>query len=78
MRRSGTDRIWEELRNLIDNNAEMTNVEGHRRKLIIFTEHRDTLNYLVDQLCSLPTGSEAVGFLTCKIDGGLIGLRKKL
>ncbi|MBV8358853.1 MAG: DEAD/DEAH box helicase family protein, partial [Deltaproteobacteria bacterium] len=60
VRRSGTDRKWEELRNLIDNNPEMADVEGHRRKLIIFTEHRDTLNYLVDQLRGLLIRSERV------------------
>ena len=29
---------------------EMFDAHGHRRKLIIFTEHRDTLNYLVDRI----------------------------
>jgi len=60
VRRSGTDRKWEELRNLIDNNPEMADVQGQRRKLIIFTEHRDTLNYLVDQLRGLLVHSESV------------------
>ncbi len=46
VRRSGTDRKWEGLASLLQNNAEMFDAEGHRRKLVIFTEHRDTLNYL--------------------------------
>ncbi|MFN3684147.1 MAG: helicase-related protein [Fimbriimonadaceae bacterium] len=46
VRNSGTDRKWEELSRLLQNNAEMFDAHGHRRKLVIFTEHRDTLEYL--------------------------------
>ncbi|HCP73534.1 MAG TPA: RNA helicase, partial [Ktedonobacter sp.] len=49
VRRSGTDRKWEGLASLLQNNAEMFDAEGQRRKLVIFTEHRDTLNYLTDR-----------------------------
>jgi hypothetical protein len=48
VRLSGTDKKWEELSGLLQNNPEMFTPEGHRRKLVIFTEHRDTLNYLTD------------------------------
>lgn len=43
---SGQDRKWEELSKLLQNTPEMQDAEGHQRKLILFTEHRDTLNYL--------------------------------
>jgi len=50
VRRSGTDRKWTELVGLLDDRPEMTDETGARRKLIVFTEHRDTLNQLVDRL----------------------------
>ncbi len=46
VRRRGTDRKWEELSSLAQSNPAMSDAQGHRRKLIIFTEHRDTLTYL--------------------------------
>jgi superfamily II DNA/RNA helicase len=60
VRRSGTDRKWEELSKLLQNNAEMFNAAGHRRKLVIFTEHRDTLNYLTERIRTLLERTEAV------------------
>ena len=50
LRESGQDRKWEELRHLLADAPEMFHADGSRRKLIIFTEHRDTLNYLVDRI----------------------------
>ncbi|MEG4855854.1 SNF2-related protein [Microcoleus sp. K1-B6] len=47
VRKSGTDTKWEELSKLFKNNPEMFNSQGQRRKIIVFTEHRATLNYLV-------------------------------
>lgn len=43
---SGHDRKWKELSTLLQNNPEMYDAFGLQRKLILFTEHRDTLNYL--------------------------------
>jgi superfamily II DNA or RNA helicase len=43
---SGQDRKWDELSKLLQNNPEMHDAAGRQRKLIIFSEHRDTLNYL--------------------------------
>ncbi|MFH1743357.1 MAG: helicase-related protein [bacterium] len=60
VRRSGTDKKWEELSNLLQNTPEMFDAEGVRRKLIIFTEHRDTLKYLSDRMQSLIGRTEAV------------------
>jgi superfamily II DNA or RNA helicase len=53
VRRSDTDRKWDELRNLLQNNPEIVDVEGNCRKIVIFTEHRDMLNYLVEKIRSL-------------------------
>lgn len=60
VRHSGTDKKWEELRDLLQNQSEMFDAHGHRRKLVIFTEHRDTLNYLLDRIRALLGRSEAV------------------
>ncbi|MGQ0615462.1 MAG: helicase-related protein [Acidimicrobiia bacterium] len=50
VRRGGGDRKWNELVGLLDAAPELLDPSGERRKLIIFTEHRDTLNYLVEKL----------------------------
>ena len=50
VRASGTDRKWQELVGLLSDAPELVESSGDRRKLIIFTEHRDTLNYLVERL----------------------------
>jgi superfamily II DNA or RNA helicase len=60
VRTSGRDRKWEELSSLLQNNAEMFDAHGHRRKLIIFTEHRDTLNYLLHRIRTLLGKADAV------------------
>ena len=60
VRRSGTDRKWEELSGLLQDCTEMFDAGGYRRKLVIFTEHRDTLNYLVDRVSTLLGRTDAV------------------
>jgi superfamily II DNA or RNA helicase len=60
VRRGGKDCKWDELSKLLQNRAEMFDAGGHRRKLVIFTEHRDTLNYLVNQISTLLGRTEAV------------------
>src|SRR5207248_66453 len=60
VRASGTDRKWDELSRLLQNNSEMFDAHGHRRKLVMFTEHRDTLNYLTDRIRALVGKPEAV------------------
>ncbi|MDZ7852311.1 MAG: helicase-related protein [Halomonas sp.] len=57
---SGNDRKWEELSHLLQDTPQMYTEGGSRRKLIIFTEHKDTLNYLVDRIRSLLGRPEAV------------------
>ena len=44
LRSSGQDRKWVELRDILQ--SDELNAPGEPRKLIVFTEHRDTLNYL--------------------------------
>jgi superfamily II DNA or RNA helicase len=51
--RSGKDRKWNELQRLLHDNPEMRDHAGNTRKLVIFTEHRDTLNYLHRRLSTL-------------------------
>ncbi|MHB1752167.1 MAG: helicase-related protein [Acidiferrobacter sp.] len=57
---SGQDRKWEELSRLLQNTPEMRDAEGRQRKLILFTEHRDTLNYLAVKIRGLIGHEEAV------------------
>ncbi|WP_328789787.1 helicase-related protein [Streptomyces sp. NBC_00273] len=60
VRLSGTDRKWTELRSLLQDDDEICDQFGNPRKIIIFTEHRDTLNYLVERIRSLLGQNEAV------------------
>jgi SNF2 family DNA or RNA helicase len=57
---SGNDRKWEELSSLLQENAEMFSSSGLRRKMIIFTEHKDTLNYLRERIGGLLGAPDAV------------------
>lgn len=60
VRRSGDDRKWNELRRLLEDTPEMRNANRSQRKLVIFTEHRDTLNYLLERLSTLIGRNEAI------------------
>ncbi|WP_448596340.1 helicase-related protein [Thermoleptolyngbya sp.] len=60
VRRSGKDRKWDELSKLLQEAAEMFDAGGHRRKLVLFTEHRDTLNYLTERIGTLLGRPDAV------------------
>ncbi len=57
---SGNDKKWEELSHLLQDRPEMYTAGGNRRKLIIFTEHKDTLNYLVGRIGGMLGNPEAV------------------
>ncbi|PVZ72005.1 helicase-related protein [Pelagibaculum spongiae] len=63
---SGNDKKWEELSCLLQDNPEMFRASGSRRKLIIFTEHKDTLNYLITRISGMLGDTNAVR----KIYGG--------
>ncbi len=60
VRNGGRDVKWQQLSSLLQDERQMFDVGGQRRKLIVFTEHRDTLNYLVDRLTTLLGRPEAV------------------
>lgn len=68
VRVSGIDRKWEELSLLLQDNESMFSADGQREKLIIFTEHKDTLNYLTEKIRSLLGSDEAV----VTIHGGMV------
>lgn len=57
---SGQDRKWDELSKLLQNTPEMHDDSGRQRKLILFTEHRDTLNYLAIKIRGLMGNEESV------------------
>jgi SNF2 family DNA or RNA helicase len=60
VRHSGVDRKWSELSRLLQEQSEMFEQDGQRRKLVIFSEHRDTINYLYNKICSLLGKPESV------------------
>jgi len=51
---------WNELARTLKEQPELFDAQGHRRKLIIFTEYRDTLNYLATRIRSLIGKPDAV------------------
>lgn len=73
VRVSGVDRKWEELSKLLQDNAFMYGKDGKREKLIIFTEQKDTLNYLAGKIRSLLGNDEAV----VTIHGGMLRAERR-
>lgn len=68
VRLSGEDRKWDELSHLLQDNECMFTPDGQREKLIIFTEHRDTLRYLTDKIRTLFGNEDSV----VTIHGGML------
>lgn len=60
VRASSNHGKWTQLSGMLKNQSELFDKDGNRLKLIIFTEYRDTLNYLVDKIRSLIGKPEAV------------------
>jgi superfamily II DNA or RNA helicase len=60
VRDQGKDRKWNDLSTILQDNALTTDKDGCPRKFIIFTEHRDTLDYLRQRISSLLGRPEAV------------------
>jgi superfamily II DNA or RNA helicase len=56
----GADRKWTELSTILRDHALTTDSNGWPRKFIIFTEHRDTLEYLRARISSLIGSPNAV------------------
>ncbi|WP_339747905.1 helicase-related protein [uncultured Rubinisphaera sp.] len=73
VRNSGNDMKWEQLSSLLQDNENMFDEHGNRRKLVIFTEHRDTLNYLRDRIATLIGLPESV----VTISGGMLREQRK-
>jgi len=59
LRAKKIDRKWDELRELLEH-EEMRDEEGNLKKLIIFTEHTPTLEYLAKRIRSLTGKQESV------------------
>lgn len=68
VRVSGVDKKWDELSRLLQDKEAMFSADGEREKLIIFTEHKDTLNYLAGKIRSLLGDESAV----VTIHGGML------
>ena len=60
VRNSNEDRKWHELSKILQETPEMRDADGNQRKLIIFTEHRDTLLYLERKIRNLLGLEESV------------------
>ncbi|MCP5487632.1 MAG: DUF3883 domain-containing protein [Verrucomicrobia bacterium] len=60
VRRSGDDTKWRKVAEALNDNALMFDRSGNRRKLVIFTEHRDTLNYLRSRLSTMLGNPNAI------------------
>ena len=67
VRQSGEDKKWDELSRLLQTDDNMFDGENAREKLIIFTEHRDTLRYLSTKIRNLLGREDAV----VTIQGGM-------
>ena len=57
---SGKDRKWDELSRILQNEPQMHDAGGRMRKIIIFSEHRDTLNYLHKKIAGVLGSHDAI------------------
>jgi len=57
---SGKDRKWDELSRILQNEPQMHDAGGRMRKIIIFSEHRDTLNYLYEKIAGVLGSHNAI------------------
>ena len=57
---SGKDRKWEQLSEVLRGDSLMRDATGRQRKLIVFSEHRDTLNYLRQRIVGVLGKENAV------------------
>ena len=57
---SEKDRKWDELSRILQNDPAMHDANGRQRKIIIFSEHRDTLNYLHKKIGGMLGNPEAI------------------
>lgn len=57
---SGQDRKWDELSRILQDDSRMRDAGGRLRKIIIFSEHRDTLNYLYQKIAGVIGKPDAI------------------
>ena len=57
---SGQDRKWDEISKILQHDERVHDASGRLRKLIVFTEHRDTLNYLHARIAGVLGGDHAI------------------
>lgn len=57
---SGMDCKWDQLSKILQNAPELKDTTGRLRKLIIFTEHKDTLNYLYEKIAGVLGSHDAI------------------
>ncbi|HEX7371116.1 MAG TPA: helicase-related protein [Rhodanobacteraceae bacterium] len=57
---SHSDSKWQQFSKLLQDDPEMRDAAGQRRKLIVFTEHRDTLKYLKGRITDVLGNPAAV------------------
>lgn len=57
---SGLDRKWDEFSRILQTDPQMRDAGGRLRKLIVFSEHRDTLNYLYHKIVGVLGQTEAI------------------
>jgi superfamily II DNA or RNA helicase len=67
VRTSGADQKWLELRGILESTSMTRDARGRPRKIIVFTEHKDTLNYLRERIVALPGRADSV----VEIHGGM-------
>jgi SNF2 family DNA or RNA helicase len=60
VRASGLDRKWDELSKILQHDERMRDASSRQRKLIIFSEHRDTLNYLHKKIAGVLGNADAI------------------
>ena len=72
IRNSGRDKKWDEVSKLLQS-PDMKNATGGREKIIIFTEHKDTLRYLASKIRTLLGKTDAV----VTIQGGMSRKERK-
>lgn len=64
---SGQDRKWDELSKILQGDSQMRDASGRQKKLIIFSEHKDTVHYLQRKISGVLGNPKAV----IVIHGGL-------
>jgi superfamily II DNA or RNA helicase len=57
---SGQDRKWDELSRILQDDPAVRDASGRMRKMIIFSEHRDTLNYLHQRIAGVLGNADAI------------------